>query len=134
MYTQVVFRYSDLECVTAVLTKQAVELAMTTDLSHEKNGPRMFLQNAVVDILHKYRAHCSPHSPKGQLILPDSLKIIPLYLSTVLKHPAFIENKPPNSSSPRTNNGMQKRYVCSYLYHTSYVYIHICLYVIPYEF
>lgn len=52
----------------------------------------MFLSDCSTEILHKYRVHCSPESSRGQLILPDSLKLLPLFTLCALKHPAFLDN------------------------------------------
>lgn len=94
-----IFRYADLDTIVSLLVKRTAEKALTTHLNDFKDAskedtPRNSLQSTVVDMLLKYRVHCSPHSPRGQLILPDSLKILPLYACATLKHPAFIENLP----------------------------------------
>ncbi len=41
-------------------------------------------------ILSCYRKHCSKQSPPGQLILPDSLKLLPLYAGCLLKSDALL--------------------------------------------
>jgi hypothetical protein len=51
-----------------------------------------YLLDSCLDILLKYRQICSSHSPKGQLILPEALKILPLYTLCLMKHPAFLHN------------------------------------------
>jgi hypothetical protein len=56
--------------------------------------PRAFLNGTVVDALCKYRASCSAQSPRGQLILPEALKTLPVYALGMLKHPALFENRP----------------------------------------
>ncbi len=44
-------------------------------------------------MLSAYRRFCAANSSAGQLILPESLKLMPLYLSCATKHPAFVVNK-----------------------------------------
>lgn len=48
-----------------------------------------------IDMLHAYRKHCAANSSPGQLILPESLKLLPLYLSALFKTPAFAVNRLP---------------------------------------
>lgn len=95
------FRYTDLDCLAAYYAKTAAEKALHYPLSLNKpsqqsvgsnGGCRQFLGEVIVDILHRYRIHCSPTSPRGQLILPESVKLLPLYISSLMKHPAFIDN------------------------------------------
>ncbi|KAL8442340.1 hypothetical protein Emag_006494 [Eimeria magna] len=40
----------------------------------------------LVEILSAYRANCASSSSEGQLILPDSLKLLPVYLQALFKH------------------------------------------------
>lgn len=41
-------------------------------------------------ILSCYRKHCSSQSPAGQLILPESLKLLPMYSNCLLKSDALL--------------------------------------------
>lgn len=42
--------------------------------------------NRVVQILTSYRRNCaSPGSSPGQLILPETLKLLPVYLTGIIK-------------------------------------------------
>jgi len=115
----VIFRNVDLEAVACTLMRQAVQRAMCkpplpmpslpAPINGEKerkrqeksrtadktsDQPRAFLNGNVVDALFKYRAHCSAQSPRGQLILPEALKTLPVYTLGMLKHPALFENRP----------------------------------------
>lgn len=54
--------------------------------------------DASIDMLYAYRRHCAANSSPGQLILPESLKLLPLYLAVAGKLPAFGVNKPPSKS------------------------------------
>ena len=46
---------------------------------------RASLTHQCAVILACYRKHCSKQSPPGQLILPDSLKLLPMYIGCLLK-------------------------------------------------
>lgn len=89
-----VFRYCDLDVLMHTMGAQAAAKAMTTRLNKPAadGGPREFIRELTCDILHAYRAYCSPNSARGQLIMPDSLKMLPLYSMSLLKHPAFMDN------------------------------------------
>jgi protein transport protein SEC24 len=89
---QQVFRHADLDATVDVIVKSAIDKAFRIPLSHEKDGPRVFLTDTAIEILQKYRTHCSPDSSRGQLILPESLKLLPLYTLCALKHPALLDN------------------------------------------
>jgi len=89
----IVFRNCDIEAVVVALLKEGVDRALICPLSEENAGVRGYLDNAVANSLFKYRMHCSPASPKGQLVLPDSLKVMPIYTLSMLKHPAILENR-----------------------------------------
>lgn len=39
--------------------------------------------------LASYRKNCAANMPSGQLVLPESLKLLPLYCLTISKSPAF---------------------------------------------
>jgi hypothetical protein len=41
-----------------------------------------------------YRTHCAANSAAGQLILPEALKLLPLYVSCMTRLPAFAQNRP----------------------------------------
>ena len=43
--------------------------------------------------LLSYRTHCAASSAPGQLILPEALKLLPLYVSCITRLPAFAQNK-----------------------------------------
>jgi Sec23/Sec24 helical domain len=101
----VLFRHSDLDCTVAAITKIAAHRALTLPLSIAPNVPisglasladttsaRDWVVAVAVEILKQYRMHCSPQSSRGLLILPEPLKLLPLYTLGILKHSAFSEN------------------------------------------
>jgi protein transport protein SEC24 len=103
-----IFRYTDLDTVTCTLVKIAADKALLNPLSNDSIGPRSFLNKSVSEILLKYRLNCSSQSPKGQLILPESLKVLPLFILGMLKHPAFIENTTGTDTTPRRSKSLVK--------------------------
>jgi hypothetical protein len=68
-------------------------------MSSSYYSPRLFLIDSCLEILMKYRTLCSSHSPKGQLILPESLKVLPLYILGMLKHPFLLKNGHTNTQT-----------------------------------
>lgn len=40
-----------------------------------------------------YRKQCSSQSPPGQLILPESLKLLPMYVNCMLKSDALLSRE-----------------------------------------
>ncbi|EWM21682.1 sec23/sec24 transport protein [Nannochloropsis gaditana] len=85
-----VFRYADMEAIYATLVKQAVWQAWSEPLVRVREQ----LTRACVDMLYQYRQLCAASSPPGQLILPESLKLLPLYALALLKSDALRVNPP----------------------------------------
>jgi hypothetical protein len=57
-----------------------------------EHTPKVFRDNLVnraAQILACYRKHCASPTSAGQLILPECLKLLPLYISCLLKNDAF---------------------------------------------
>jgi len=57
-----------------------------------EHSPKVFRDNIVnraAQILACYRKHCASPTSAGQLILPECLKLLPLYISCLLKNDAF---------------------------------------------
>ena len=101
-----VFRHADADCMVSYLCKMAADHALRHPFPADKpsctnyvfggsrgtNNIRQRLIDICMDILLNYRQLCSPDSPKGQLILPESLKALPLYTLCILKHPCYMQN------------------------------------------
>ena len=112
-----IFRNTDLEVVTHVITRVAVHRALyypivaTTTTTTTGGGggggnknsiissssgsdqsARSWITEILINILYKYRIYCSSQSPKSQLILPDALKLLPLYCMSLMKTPALMPN------------------------------------------
>eukprot|EP00419_Tripos_fusus_P074284 CAMPEP_0172888986 /NCGR_PEP_ID=MMETSP1075-20121228/137714_1 /TAXON_ID=2916 /ORGANISM="Ceratium fusus, Strain PA161109" /LENGTH=400 /DNA_ID=CAMNT_0013742947 /DNA_START=43 /DNA_END=1245 /DNA_ORIENTATION=- len=79
-----VFRYTEIDAVTNMLLKQAVSTVLSG------NGDfRDKLVTSCVNMLHAYRSNCASITSAGQLILPESLKLLPLYVGSIRKMAAF---------------------------------------------
>lgn len=76
-----VFRYADLEAVYTYVVKSAVLQAWKEPLAVVRES----VTNQCVDTLYQYRLTCASNSPPGQLILPESLKLMPLFTLALLK-------------------------------------------------
>lgn len=80
-----IFKMADLDAVVNVQVKQVA--------SQLQDHPLQFLAAQVASkcshILAAYRKHCAQNMSPGQLVLPDALKLLPLYASCILKQPAF---------------------------------------------
>lgn len=50
---------------------------------------RTAIVDKCVDVLAAYRKHCASTTSPGQLILPESLKLLPIYVLALTKHPLF---------------------------------------------
>lgn len=89
-----IYKSADLDSVVTLITKLAVDKALQYPLSLTTAvHPRAYISQMLVDVLYFYRQTCSAASPRTQLILPESLKLLPLYALGMLKHPALFENK-----------------------------------------
>eukprot|EP00918_Siedleckia_nematoides_P058075 GHVU01126609.1.p1 GENE.GHVU01126609.1~~GHVU01126609.1.p1 ORF type:complete len:695 (+),score=115.20 GHVU01126609.1:285-2087(+) len=106
-----VFRYCDLDALIHTMCAQAAAKALNTRLVSPvaDAGPREYIRTLTCDILFAYRTHCSPNSTRGQLIMPDSLKMLPLYSMGLLKHPAFMDNADLRGKCPYIR-GMERAY------------------------
>eukprot|EP00884_Botryococcus_braunii_P013212 jgi/Botrbrau1/21892/Bobra.0249s0021.1 len=81
-----VFRGADLDAQIAWASRQsAASVASGASLVSVRDS----LQKATVECLLSYRKNCASASSPGQLILPESLRLLPLYSNAVMKSPAF---------------------------------------------
>lgn len=84
-----VFTHADQVAICSLLAKMAVDRALASKLTDAREA----LINFAVDSLAAYRKTFGTNAPdKGQLIAPDSLKLIPAIINGLLKHPAFRNN------------------------------------------
>ena len=93
-----VFKYADVETLGLVMAKTA--------LAAHIDRPNISVKDSLVEytvkILHAYRTNCAMNSASGQLILPDSLKTLPLMISGVVKQPGIRGDREPVSSDERS--------------------------------
>lgn len=84
-----VFRHADLDATMGLMAKQVMHQII------RNQDPFVMIRQQLtmrcVDILHCYRKQCSANSSPGQLILPESLKLLPVYLVGLKKSPALRE-------------------------------------------
>jgi protein transport protein SEC24 len=79
-----VFRYTEVESVVCLLLKQAACCALQGNAAFKEK-----LTKDCVDMLYAYRVHCASTTSAGQLILPESLKLLPLYACSIRKMAIF---------------------------------------------
>ncbi|RLM57913.1 hypothetical protein C2845_PM18G06560 [Panicum miliaceum] len=75
------FRYADLEAQFACFLKQAANGIPTSPLPRIRDEAT----NTCINILQSYRKHCASVTSSGQLILPEALKLLPLYTLALVK-------------------------------------------------
>jgi len=76
-----IFKSADLDTLINVTSKQSV----THCLTHSVESARQSLVYACVQMLYIYRKFCATNPAPGQLILPESLKLLPLYTLAMMK-------------------------------------------------
>lgn len=94
-----VFRMADLDAILAYLTRKAVSneellAGSSANSNSSPNNPFASLSSAnligrTVAMLAAYRKHCAGSMSAGQLVLPDALKLLPLYTLAILKQPVL---------------------------------------------
>ena len=120
------FKHVDRDCTIAALAKTAVDRALKMPLyplnpqlmgaaadetlGEKSTGPstpaRQYLMSVAVNVLLQYRK-LNTTASRAQLILPETLKLLPLSVLGMLKHPALVDNvatstPSTSSSSPTT--------------------------------
>jgi len=80
-----IFKSVDCEAIIALTAKMAIEKALTSRLSDSREA----LVNKCIDILSVYRSDLAPQSNTSQLMLPETMKLLPLYILALIKHVTF---------------------------------------------
>ncbi|KAL3655073.1 Protein transport protein Sec24B [Castilleja foliolosa] len=75
------FRAADLDTQFACILKQAASEIPSDPLAQVRDQAT----NVCINILYSYRKFCATVSSSGQLILPEALKLLPLYTLALLK-------------------------------------------------
>ncbi|KAG0465602.1 hypothetical protein HPP92_019766 [Vanilla planifolia] len=81
------FRSADLDTQFGCFLRQAASGIPTAPLSQVREQ----ITNLCVNILHSYRKYCATVSSSAQLILPESLKLLPLYTLALSKSTGFAQ-------------------------------------------
>jgi len=76
-----IFRSADVEAVAQLLIKKYIVQINSTPIKAIRDS----LTSKLVDILYNYRIHCATSSSPAQLILPESLKVLPIYIFAIFK-------------------------------------------------
>jgi len=79
------YRNCDLDTVVNFLAKQSISRLMETGPKAVKEG----LMSQCATILACYRKNCASPSSAGQLILPECMKLLPLYTNCLIKSDAL---------------------------------------------
>uniref|UniRef100_V5GQ66 Protein transport protein Sec24A n=1 Tax=Anoplophora glabripennis TaxID=217634 RepID=V5GQ66_ANOGL len=82
---QDIIHSADQQCIVGLLSKMAVDRSMQSSLSDAREA---FI-NVAIDILTSYKMSQNLSTPISGLIAPNCLKLLPLYISALLKHTAF---------------------------------------------
>lgn len=80
------YRGCELDAIVNFLSKQVLKQVFDQPPQQLKSA----LVSRAVKMLSGYRKHCSSASPSSQLILPETLKLLPLYINCMLKSDALI--------------------------------------------
>ncbi|XP_027095162.2 protein transport protein SEC24 C [Coffea arabica] len=75
------FRSADLDTQFGCMLKQAANEVPSTPLVQVREQ----VTNLCINILHSYRKFCATVTSPGQLILPEALKLLPLYTLALIK-------------------------------------------------
>ncbi|VAI14807.1 unnamed protein product [Triticum turgidum subsp. durum] len=75
------FRCADLEAQFTYVVKQAANGIPSSSLSQVRDQ----VTSTCINILQSYRQYCASVSSSGQLILPEALKLLPLYTLALTK-------------------------------------------------
>lgn len=79
------YRSCDLDTIINFFGKQAVYKLLDNNPKAVKDG----LVNRAAQMLANYRKNCASPSSAGQLILPECMKLLPLYVNCLLKSDAL---------------------------------------------
>ncbi|KAF9300853.1 COPII coat Sec23p-Sfb3p heterodimer component [Mortierella antarctica] len=88
-----VFRWADMDTTINFLSKGAIAQGLSKPLNEVRDA----LTEKCVKILSAYRKNCASSTAPGQLILPESFKLFPLYALTLLKSKSLRSGKDINS-------------------------------------
>lgn len=73
---------ADPQCIVGLLSKMAVDRSVTSSLSDARDA---FI-NATVDIISAFRLVQNLAQTSSKLMVPENLRLLPLYILAMLKH------------------------------------------------
>lgn len=79
------FRGADLDAYMSYVSRKVASQVP----GHALGACKEAINKAAADALVAYRTHCAAASSSGQLILPEALKLLPLYTLALSKHAVF---------------------------------------------
>ena len=80
------FKFADAEAIAIYMARKSVSELLKSSNSRRTNSViREYAIETLVSLLCAYRTHCASRSGSGQLVLPDSLKTLPLLVLGMLK-------------------------------------------------
>ncbi|GJQ12671.1 hypothetical protein GpartN1_g4462.t1 [Galdieria partita] len=85
-----IFRYADCDALVTHFVKRMAKMVLEEHMLLSK--VREYLTERCIESLHTYRKFCTVSASSGQLILPEALKLLPLFSLGILKSPAFSLN------------------------------------------
>eukprot|EP01147_Barroeca_monosierra_P001941 gene1940-5030_t len=81
-----IFRSGDIDALVCTMAKMSTQDAYKSPLATLRTN----MNNLTVGILASYRKHCaSSKTASGELVLPESLKLLPVYANSMARSPAF---------------------------------------------
>ncbi|KAL5035514.1 COPII subunit [Batrachochytrium dendrobatidis] len=80
-----VFSCADQLALTTLLTKKAVERALTSKIEDARDA----LMYKLHELIAVYKNQFARNGPSSQLLLPENLKLMPIYTLAMIKHLAF---------------------------------------------
>lgn len=111
-----VFRNSSVEGVVSILSRQMIQQAYTVPLSFLRTS----LLGSIAKILAAFRQYAAKQPARGQLVLPETLKLGPILALSLLKNRAFRGGRIASSDlrvySMRLLNGLNVSELMAYLY------------------
>ncbi len=85
-----VFRHADLDATCAIWQRTATKKIQDRHVMLQNaHAVKETLVEDCVNVLYNYRKFCATNSSSGQLILPESLKLLPLYTLATVKSRAL---------------------------------------------
>lgn len=82
------FKTADLDAIVNLQVKQSAQQFQEQPLPFIATQ----ISSKCAHVLAAYRKHCATTTSTGQLVLPESLKLLPLYSSCIIKQAPFIPN------------------------------------------